>query len=30
VALLAAGHASVVSCDWSGLPAVLSMVLPRG
>jgi hypothetical protein len=30
VALLAADHASVVSCDWSGLPAVLSMVLPRG
>ena len=30
VGLLAADHASVVSCDWSGLPTVLSMVLPRG
>lgn len=30
VALLAADHASVVSCDWTGLPAVLSEVLPRG
>lgn len=30
VAELAADHASVVSCDWSGLPAVLSEVLPRG
>jgi hypothetical protein len=30
VELLAADHASVVSCDWSGLPTVLSMVLPRG
>lgn len=30
VAQLAADHASVVSCDWTGLPAVLSEVLPRG
>jgi hypothetical protein len=30
VALLAAHHASVVSCDRTGLPAVLSEVLPRG
>jgi hypothetical protein len=30
VAALAAAHASIVSCDWSGLPAVLSEVLPRG
>jgi hypothetical protein len=30
VALLAADHASVVSADWFGLPAVLSEVLPRG
>lgn len=30
VAQLAADHASVVSNDWSGLPAVLSEVLPRG
>jgi len=30
VALLATKHASVVSTDWTGLPAVLSEVLPRG
>lgn len=30
VALLASKHASVVSTDWTGLPAVLSEVLPRG
>jgi hypothetical protein len=30
VAQLTADHASVVSCDWTGLPAVLSEVLPRG
>lgn len=30
VALLAGKHASVVSNDWTGLPAVLSEVLPRG
>lgn len=30
VALLATDHASVVSNDWSGLPAVLAEVLPRG
>jgi hypothetical protein len=30
VALLASHHASVVSNDWTGLPAVLSEVLPRG
>jgi hypothetical protein len=30
VALLAHDHASVVSNDWTGLPAVLSEVLPRG
>ena len=30
VALLAADHASVVSNDWTGLPSVLSEVLPRG
>ena len=30
VALLAAHHASVVSTDWTGLPAVLAEVLPRG
>jgi hypothetical protein len=30
VALLASKHASVVSNDWTGLPAVLSEVLPRG
>jgi Phosphoinositide phospholipase C, Ca2+-dependent len=30
VAQLAAAHASVVSNDWSGLPAVLSEILPRG
>ena len=30
VAQLAADHASVVSCDWSGLPAVLNETLTRG
>jgi hypothetical protein len=30
VALLAADHASVVSCDWTGLPQVLGEVLTRG
>jgi hypothetical protein len=30
VAQLARGHASVVSCDWYGLPSVLSLVLNRG
>jgi Phosphoinositide phospholipase C, Ca2+-dependent len=30
VALLAHDHATVVSCDWYGLPTVLSEVLPRG
>lgn len=30
VAQLAADHASIVSNDWSGLPAVLNEVLPRG
>jgi hypothetical protein len=30
VALLASKHASVVSTDWTALPAVLSEVLPRG
>ncbi len=30
VAQLAADHASIVSNDWSGLPTVLSEVLPRG
>lgn len=30
VAQLAADHASIVSNDWSSLPAVLSEVLPRG
>jgi hypothetical protein len=30
VALLATKHASVVSCDWTGLPQVLGEVLPRG
>lgn len=30
VAELAADHASIVSCDWSGLPTVLSEVLTRG
>jgi hypothetical protein len=30
VALLAADHASVVSNDWTGLPSVLSEILPRG
>ena len=30
VAQLAADHASIVSSDWSGLPAVLAEVLPRG
>jgi hypothetical protein len=30
VALLAQKHATVVSCDWYGLPDVLSEVLPRG
>jgi hypothetical protein len=30
VAQLAAAHASFVSCDWTGLPAVLSEQLPRG
>lgn len=30
VALLASKHASIVSNDWTGLPAVLSEVLPRG
>jgi hypothetical protein len=30
VAQLAADHASIVSSDWSGLPSVLSEVLPRG
>jgi hypothetical protein len=30
VAQLAADHATVVSSDWFGLPAVLSEVLPRG
>jgi hypothetical protein len=29
-AQLAAEHASVVSSDWAGLPAVLATVLPRG
>ncbi|MGW2228896.1 phosphatidylinositol-specific phospholipase C domain-containing protein [Streptomyces formicae] len=30
VALLAGRHASIVSADWTPLPDVLSMVLPRG
>jgi hypothetical protein len=30
VAQLAKDHAGVVSCDWYGLPTVLSEVLPRG
>jgi hypothetical protein len=30
VALLAADHASIASTDWTGLPSVLSEVLPRG
>ncbi|PRX50304.1 calcium-dependent phosphoinositide phospholipase C [Prauserella shujinwangii] len=30
VAELAAAHASVVTSDWTGLPNVLSQVLPRG
>lgn len=30
VAKLAGDHASVVSCDWYGLPSVLAEVLPRG
>ncbi|QMU77030.1 hypothetical protein GXW83_16270 [Streptacidiphilus sp. PB12-B1b] len=30
VAELAADHASFVSCDWTGLPSVLSEQLPRG
>jgi hypothetical protein len=30
VARLAAAHASFVSCDWTGLPTVLSEQLPRG
>ncbi|MFE0136854.1 phosphatidylinositol-specific phospholipase C domain-containing protein [Streptomyces sp. NPDC059037] len=30
VALLARGHASIVSSDWYPLPGVLSTVLPRG
>ncbi|MEZ0068019.1 hypothetical protein ABIA32_004043 [Streptacidiphilus sp. MAP12-20] len=30
VAELAAHHASFVSCDWTGLPAVLGEQLPRG
>jgi Phosphoinositide phospholipase C, Ca2+-dependent len=30
VAQLAADHASIVSCDWAGLPSVLSEQLPRG
>ncbi len=30
VALLAHDHASIASCDWYGLPDVLSQVLPRG
>jgi hypothetical protein len=30
VAMLAKAHASVVSTDWSRLPAVLATVLPRG
>lgn len=30
VAQLATDHASIVSNDWSGLPAVLNEVLPRG
>jgi hypothetical protein len=30
VAELAADHASFVSCDWTGLPAVLGEQLPRG
>lgn len=30
VALLASKHASIVSNDWTGLPAVQSEVLPRG
>ncbi|PYC87626.1 hypothetical protein C7C46_03655 [Streptomyces tateyamensis] len=30
VAKLAAAHASFVSCDWTGLPAVLGEQLPRG
>lgn len=30
VALLAAHHAGIASCDWYGLPSVLAEVLPRG
>jgi hypothetical protein len=30
VALLATRHASIVSCDWTGLPQVLGEVLARG
>jgi hypothetical protein len=30
VAQLAKAHASVASCDWYGLPSVMSQVLPRG
>ena len=30
VAQLAAAHASIVSCDWSSLPAVLAEAIPRG
>jgi hypothetical protein len=30
VAQLAKDHAGVVSCDWNGLPTVLSEVLARG
>jgi hypothetical protein len=30
VAQLATAHASFVSCDWTGLPAVLAEQLPRG
>ncbi|GAA4516707.1 phosphatidylinositol-specific phospholipase C domain-containing protein [Actinoallomurus oryzae] len=30
VAELAGDHASIVSCDWYGLPSVMSEVLPRG
>jgi hypothetical protein len=30
VAQLAKDHASITSCDWYGLPSVLSQVLPRG
>src|SRR3569833_3181769 len=30
VAQLAQDHASIATCDWYGLPSVLSQVLPRG